>query len=111
MADPETTNGVVFHYIKGSGFRTLHVDGALGVTAPSGNVHCSVYSERPAIPKIIRHEIDAEGKLSDECEIIDGKDGYVRELEADLVMSASVARALAKWLNDAADQIEAGESE
>src|SRR5687767_6444071 len=105
MADATDEKSVIFHYIKGNGFRTVHVDGALGVAAPSGHVHCSVYSERPAIPRTTRHKVDADGRLLDSGEKIEGKEGYVRELEVDLVMSAEVARALAKWLTQAAGKV------
>lgn len=105
MTDAESDKSVILHYIKGSAFRTVHVDGALGVASPSGHVHCSVYSERPAIPRTVRHRIDSEGEILDEGETIDGREGYVRELEVDLVMSEAVARALADWLLRAADRI------
>ena len=111
MTEPDDGKSVVFHYIKGTAFRTVHVDGALGAAAPSGHVHCSVYSERPAIPRIVKHKIDDDGNLLDESETIDGKEGYVRELEVDLVMSADVARALAIWLTEAAGRIDDGDVE
>lgn len=92
---------VTFHYIKSTDFRSLHVDGAIGSTAPSGLIHCAVYSERPAIPRVTSHAVDDDGALTDDdVEVVDGRTGYVRELQADLILTRDAALALAKFLND-----------
>lgn len=90
---------LTFHYIKSSAFRTVYVDGAIGSITPAGNVHCAIYNERPAIPRTTHHVLDENGQISDEGSVVDGRDGFVREMEADLVMSVETARALAVWLN------------
>lgn len=91
---------LTFHYIKSSSFRTVYVDGAIGSMTPAGNVHCAIYNERPAIPRTTRHILDENGQISEDGSVVDGRDGFVREMEADLVMSIETARALAKWLNE-----------
>jgi hypothetical protein len=101
---------LTFHYIKSSAFRTVYVDGVIGSITPAGNVHCAVYNERPAIPRTTHHILDENGRISDEGSVVDGRDGFVREMEADLVMSVETARALAAWLNELleSDRIENG---
>lgn len=90
---------VQFHYIKSGLFRTVHVSGAIGSVTPSGNIHCALFNERPAIPRITQHEIDESGHLNKDSIVVDGRDGFVREMEIDLVMSVDSARDLRDWLD------------
>jgi hypothetical protein len=92
---------VTFHYIKGSYFRSIHVDGAMASVGPAGDLHIAVYGERRAIPRTTIHRANADGTIADEETIVDGRDGFVRELEADLVMSKEVAMAVANWIRSA----------
>jgi hypothetical protein len=98
--DPEgTERKISFHYIKGSNFRSIYVDGAIGSVTPAGNIHCAIYNERPAIPRTTHHILDQDGRITDQGTVVDGRDGFVRELEADLIMSLDTARSLSEWLN------------
>ena len=98
--DEKPVSKVTFHYIKSGDFRTIHADGAIGSLTPAGQIHCAIYSERPAIPRVVSHELDENGALIDGAEsVVDGKSGFVRELQADLVLTREVAAALASWLN------------
>lgn len=97
--NPLETSAVQFHYIKSGLFRTVHVSGAIGSVTPSGNIHCALFNERPAIPRVTRHEIDASGQLNKDSIVVDGRDGFVREMEIDLVMSVDAARDLKDWLD------------
>lgn len=111
-ADGKPAPRAVFHYIKCGDFRTIHVDGAIGSLTPSGHVHCAIYSERPAIPKVVSYELDSEGGLIEEAKsVVESKTGFVRELQADLVLEPDVARALAKWFSDVLDSSGSEESE
>lgn len=95
VSDP-TVN---FDYIKSTQFRVIHVDGAIGGITPSGNVHISLYSERPAIPKQVVHNVKANGTLGDEIgEKRVSRGGIVREMDVDVVMSIAAAETLCSWL-------------
>ena len=98
-ADERKAARVVFHYIKSSGFRTVYVDGAIGSVTPAGNVHCAIYSERPAIPRTTYHDLDEQHRIVDEGTVVDSRNGIVREMQADLVMSKETAQSLALWLS------------
>jgi len=89
---------VALHYIKGNSFRVIHVDGALGGVAPSGMVVASVFNERPPIPVRVVHRLDALGRLEGEATEVVARDGFVREVEAELVMTLEVAKNLHEWL-------------
>lgn len=97
--DEQALSRVTFHYLKAGEFRTVHVDGAIGSMTASGQIHCAVYSERPAIPRVVSQAVDETGVLVDGDEqTIESKSGFVRELQADLVLSPEVAIALSRWL-------------
>lgn len=98
-ADGPSADVVQFHYIKSGLFRTIHVSGAIGSVTPSGNIHCALFNERAAIPRITQHQIDESGNLNKESVVVDGRDGFVREMEIDLVMSLDSAKGLRDWLN------------
>lgn len=60
-------------------------------------IHMAVFSERTPLPQKVIHTVN-EGILGPEIKR-EGKEGVFREIEVDLVMSASVAIALRDWLD------------
>lgn len=102
--DENEVNRIAYHYVKSPAFRTLHMDGAMGASTPSGMLHMAIYAERPAIPQRTEHEVDADGRVG--AMIPAGtvaKSGVVRELQADVMMDPGTAVALLLWL---AEQLE-----
>lgn len=61
----------------------------------------AIYNERPAIPQEMVHELNSGGALGevipDETVL---RDGIVREMEVDVLMSAENARSIIDWLED-----------
>ena len=92
-----TGSNVRFSYIKSNFFRVLHVDGAIGGVTPQGFIHCALYNERQAIPQITEHEL-IDNKLGGDATRTEGRVGFVREVEADLIISRNVAGELRDWL-------------
>jgi hypothetical protein len=94
-----------FRFLKGNSFHAVHVDGAWGGVTPRGDIHMVVYSERPAIPDKVIHEIIAGhflgGQVGEE-----GAGGLVREAEVDLIMSLQTAKGMAVWLQDKITKLE-----
>jgi hypothetical protein len=109
MADPPPNDAaavrqVRFHYIKGNFFRVVHVDGVIGGWTGPGNLHIATYSERPAIPQITEHEITEPGigpPLKSE-----GKVGFVRELDVDLMLTRDRAMELRDWLTERLEEFD-----
>ena|SRR5436190_23367808 len=100
-----------FHFVKSNFYRVIHVDGAWGGMSPKGNIQISVFNERTPIPREVTHEMIAEGdhySLGKEVasERV-GKDGVVREVEADLVLSIDTAEGLYHWLGNKLKEIKA----
>jgi hypothetical protein len=107
MADEPSgapTKKVRFHYIKSNLFRVIHVDGAIGGITPHGNIHCAVYSERQAIPQVTEHEVVSVETPLGPGRAVEGKAGFVRELDVDLMMTRDKAVELRQWLSDRIDE-------
>jgi hypothetical protein len=98
MAQKTSPSSVKFFYLKSQYFRVVHADGAIGSVTTRGLIHLAFYSERPAIPNIQSHDVSPEGKLS-EPRTSEGKEGIVRELDVDVMMSKAAAIELREWLN------------
>lgn len=114
MTDAETRgNGsaehrAAFDYIKAQLFRVVHADGVIGGLTPSGNLHVAFFSERPAIPRRLVYELNAAGQLGSELKDEKvSRDSIVRELDVDIHISLSVARALRDWLTQRIAEAEA----
>ena len=67
----------------------------------------AMYSERPAIPREMVHKINPDGTLG---EIIQeqtvAREGIVREMEVDVLMSVDVAKSIKNWLDEQFEKVE-----
>jgi hypothetical protein len=88
-----------FHYIKSNFFRVVHVDGAIGGVTPNGMIHASLFNERAAIPKEVAHQVNADGSLGTVIDTV-SREGIVREMEVDVILTPTAAQALHDWLAD-----------
>jgi hypothetical protein len=93
-----------FHYLKNPQFRVVHVDGAIGGITPRGLIHCAVYSERPAIPQSTVQDVTPEGRLGDETGR-EGREGIVREIDVDLMLTKQAATELRDWLDKRVNEL------
>jgi hypothetical protein len=102
VAPPTTKRSgevVVIEYLKSQHFRVVHADGAIGGPTPSGQVHLAVFSERPAIPRRVVAHVTEGGALGDPiAEETVVRDGMVREIDVDVMMSLSAAEEIGKLL-------------
>ena len=93
------------HYIKSPTFRTIHLDGAIGGVTPNGHIHMAVYNERPAIPREQVFELSGEG-LGPIVDTV-GREGIVREMDVDILMSLREAKSVRNWLTRNIRKLEA----
>jgi hypothetical protein len=104
-ATPSATR-IKFYYIKGQFFRVAHVDGVIGGVTPNGLIHAAMFSERPAIPQTTEHELTGAGLGLQVTQ--EGREGFVRELDIDVMMTRAAAVNIKDWLEKqiaALDQI------
>jgi hypothetical protein len=91
---------VDFYYLKSPAFHTIHVDGAHGGLTPNGYLSMSLYSERPPIPRRTVQKLTEEGKLGEEIvNERESKEGVIRQIEVNVLMSTEVVANLRNWLN------------
>lgn len=91
---------MVFHYLKSNHFRVVLVDGGIGGADGRGRVSMGIYNERRPIP---RQTVQSTTQIGGE-KPVDARDGVIREVEAELIMSAEVAEQIGHWLIDRAAQ-------
>lgn len=90
-------NTVEIHYQKNPQYRTIHCDGAVGGYTPMQEFNINFYSTRQVIPKVLKFELDKEGRLG---QVIDseGKNGIVREIEFGVYMTPQAAKEIYEFL-------------
>jgi len=98
---------VRFHYIKSNHFRVIHVDGAHGGITPTGMIQVAFHNDRSPIPQQVVSTVHENGTLGREiAEERVSRDGVVREVEVEAIMSLDTARALRKWLDEKIQSLE-----
>lgn len=100
--EPHESDEVAFDYVKSPDFRVVWVDGVIGSPTPSGNIHISLYAERPAIPRRQVFKVDPTTSLlgAPLPERTIGRNSVVREMSFDLMLTPLVATSIAKWLTE-----------
>lgn len=102
---PTAPKEITFHFIKASGFRVIHVDGVHGGVTPRGQIQMAVFSERNPIPQKTVHPVSKDGLGAEDRDKRVQREGVVREVEAELVMSLEAAASVAKWLSDNVERL------
>ena len=103
-------NEVAIDYVKSPDFRTVWADGLIGSMTPNGLLHFALYAERPAIPRrqvfSIAPLADGMGQLGPEVlEKQISRGSIVREMSADILVTAQVAENIGNWLLKQAEEI------
>ena len=104
MADQPKEVSVNFHMLKSNYFRVVHADGAWGGITPRGLIAYSFYNERGAIPRQTQATLTSTDGVSFAAagpeQVVDGRDGVVRELEVEVIMDFAAAQEFHKWLGE-----------
>ncbi|MGH7971788.1 MAG: hypothetical protein ACREIC_24000 [Limisphaerales bacterium] len=83
---------LVFHFIKSTQFRVVYANGAWFGGDAQHNIHLTFYNERSPIPKKYVVNLDSSGVIVSEDESQrEVKEGLIRELEIDVVLSIDSA--------------------
>jgi hypothetical protein len=89
------------HFLKGNGFRVVHITGAWFGADPEGNLHLTFFNDRAPIPKKIVLNVNEDGVSTGEIPSKrESKQGIVRELEFDVVLSLQAASRLHESLGE-----------
>jgi hypothetical protein len=89
------------HFIKSSQFRVVHATGVWYGGDSQQNLHLTFFNERTPIPKKVILILNQQGLIVSEDESQrEAKQGVVREMEVDIVLSVQAALDLHKTLGD-----------
>jgi len=84
----------------------LYISGAFGGVSPAGDISANFYYERRAIPKSQVFSVLENGRL-DELPLKEEKrDSIIRNVLFGISMSPNVARGIARWLDEKADEFD-----
>jgi len=87
------------HFIKSNSFRVVHANGAWYGGDTQGNLHLTFYNERSPIPKMVVVNLDETGIILGEVKR-ESKQGIIREMEVDVVLSLQAATELYQTLGE-----------
>src|SRR5258708_38660681 len=85
-AEAKPLSQAEFHFIRSPLFRSIPADGAWFGPDATGTIHLTFYNEHLPIPDKVIVNVDEKGMAVGEPQHI-GKEGMIRELEADVVMN------------------------
>lgn len=101
------------HYIKTSNYRSYHADGVFGGLTPNKKIYMEFFLQRQVTPQMIEYKVTDKGELGEEVKR-EGKEGFVREIEAGIIMDLEVAKVVRDWLDDKIkmfDELSSGKKE
>ena len=99
--EPHPHGTVTFAQQKGALFRVIHSDGVWCSVGPHGNLHLIFFNERWPIPTETTYALTEGAELGEEVtELRQGKEGYFREMEVDVVLNLKNAAALHAFLGE-----------
>ena len=98
---PEVQIQLPIHFIKSTQFRVIHANGVWFGGDMQQNLHLTFFNERNPIPRKLILNVNSKGIILGE-DIIkrDTKEGVVREMEIDVVLSLQAAMELHKSLGE-----------
>jgi hypothetical protein len=105
--ETETPKKIRFHYLKSNAFRSVHADGVFGGVTPRLSISATFFNERQPIPDQVVQAVKEDGTVGEELtdERI-ARDGFVRELEVNVIMDLALAKAMQSWLAEKIKTIE-----
>lgn len=104
---------VVFYYEKSPLSRVIHADGAWGGPTAQGNIYMALFSEHQGLPDTVMYAIDEEQNRLQEIEQASQElpRRWLRQVEAEIIVSLSTARAVRDWLHDKITALERRQAE
>lgn len=111
-ADEKGAPFVTINYIKSGAFREATCDGVIGGPTPNGNLWIAFFTERFPLPRMVRHKLKPSGSegaftLDEESppELIESREGVVRNVEFGVYMDVESAEKLYAWLGKSLEEM------
>ena len=96
---PQMPTKVEATYVKSQLCRVIHADGAWGGLTPQGTIHMALFSEHTKAPDATVFLLDRATQTAKE-QPAGPQTTWIREVEADIILTREAARALRDWLTD-----------
>jgi hypothetical protein len=98
---PEAQIQLPIHFVKSTQFRVIHANGVWFGGDTQQNLHLTFFNERNPIPKKLVLNVNSKGNiLGEDMTKRDSKEGLVREMEIDVVLSLQAAMDFHKSLGE-----------
>ncbi len=96
-----SVRAIPIHFVKSSQFRVIHASGVWYGGDSQQNLHLTFFNERGPIPKKLVLNLNEQGiVVSEDTAQRESKEGIVRELEVDVILSLQAALELYKTLGE-----------
>jgi len=102
----EIPSEIAITVVKSNFCRVIHADGAWGSITGHGNIYMALFSEHSKTPDSSRLVFDQKARTGQQV-MEQGPPTYIREIEAEIILSPNTARALRDWLDARIKQTEA----
>ncbi len=111
---PVRDSTLTINYLKANSFREVACDGVLGGPTPQGKIWLAFYTERFPLPRIVRYKmistaVENEVTLEEPGEVVEGRHGFIRNVEFGVYVSVQTAEKLHEWLGQNLATIKSGE--
>ena len=104
MPEELKSGQVKVSFERAAEFRTIQVDGAWGAVTPNSEIiSVNFYHDYTGLPSSVVVTVEGGRRVGEEST---GGGGTVRVVEAEVRMTPSVARSIARWLVERADEAE-----
>lgn len=106
MIEKEDATELTVNYIKAQTFREVSCDGAIGGMTTRGKLWCAFFTERFALPKVVKYPVNTNSNNDgfnlneNDKRVIEARDGIVRNIEFGVYLSLEEAERLSLWLSE-----------
>ena len=100
VSAPTNVRKLNIHFIKSTQFRVIHASGVWYGGDNQGNLHLTFFNERTPIPQKLVLNINDKGVVGDVPAQHVTKEGIVREMEVDVILSLPAAWELFNTLGE-----------
>lgn len=93
-------------YARSNFSRVIHVDGAFGGVTNALQIHMAIYNEHRTIADNLLLSEGPAGTVKETAQEEEGQPRFIREIEADLLLTPNAAKSIRDWLTDRLNEFE-----
>jgi len=97
---------VAFEYKVSPNYAVYSISGMTGGLNAYGDIVMNAFSERHPIPRKIVNALYNDGSMKELPDKTEGTQSLIRNVHFGLAVKPAIARAIARWLNEKADEFD-----